>query len=137
MAPRTKSLQYLNDRPELVVECIENYSDNSRCYQRTSYRITSLNSLDNKKIRALREVGVIGYGQSCMIGHKNLDGKIEFHNESVLGQPSGFDTVKCSVVVDGKVVDEPPINQYTGSPLEPIQVPYYVYVVTNTVDSSD
>jgi hypothetical protein len=53
--------------------------------------------------------------------------------------PAGYDETPCQVVDrrTGKVLDEPPINDYSGEPIKPIQQEFYVYDCESRCDSGD
>jgi len=113
--------RYRNERPNLAIRFVSE-RNLGRCYNSYTYEITSLSRLSAEKIRALRELGFLGGGQMFDI-NSSCDGKEE---------PAGYDMVHC-VNDDGTRA----VNRYTGKLYERNEVPYFVYRVTNRIDSSD
>lgn len=122
----TKRFIYRSGRPRLAIEHTGNKTLGN-CYEASYYRVTSLWRLKLEQLQALRAAGFIGSGQYFTIVSK-CDGSEE---------PAGHDEAPCVVEVDGKVTDEPAINELSGVPYKPIQQPYFVYEIDSRCDSSD
>lgn len=113
--------QYRNNRPTLAIE-VTGTRNLGRCFNATTYRITTTFKLNKERLKALRTAGFLGYGQEFYFKGVN-DGSEE---------PAGFDTVKC-LEEDGK----PAINEYTKQPYNDTQAPFYVYECEDRCDSGD
>lgn len=122
----SKTFEYRNPRPLLIVESTGGASLGN-CYNASYQRVTSTQRLGRKEIEALREAGVLGYGQEFYI-RSRCDGQ---------EAAAGHDAVSCVTVVNGVVTDEPAVNDYTGEPYAPVQRPYFVYETESRVDSGD
>lgn len=118
---------YPRSRPKLVIES-GGGAMLGNCYSVSNYRITSIHQLTRDKIEALWDAGFIGMGQNMEINSK-CDGTEE---------PAGIDVCPCVTTDDsGRPTGEDPINQYTGKPRPPIELPFYVYETSAYCDSGD
>lgn len=134
--------KYINPRPTLTIEFVgEKYI--SRCYSSRAWRVTSRSPLSSKEIMMLRTAGFLGSGQEftyhqlTSLGTKsNLPSEIQW---PLKVEPTGSDRVECSEVDEatGKIIRSPSYNPYTGRLDEAVDMPYYVYVCEDRVDSSD
>lgn len=140
----TKDYVYLNRRPVLTVEH-GGGGQLGNCYHGSKYRITSLTPLDREAIIGIRAAGFIGGGQEFYILGQEVEGKLvpvpqklDWNQRRDI-KPTGVEKVNCSVRdrQTGKILDEPPINPYSGDLYSPINASYYVYVTEDRVDSSD
>lgn len=113
--------RYKNERPDIAIRFVSE-RNLGRCYNAYTYKITSLRRLSKEQILGLRELGFLGSGQEFSIS-SSCDGKEE---------PAGHDTVHC-VEDDGTRA----VNPYTGDLYKPNEEPFFVYRVTNRVDSGD
>lgn len=133
---------YVNPRPILTIN-VSGTKNLGRCYNSTTYKITSLRPLDYAAIKSLRNAGFLGYGQTYSCYYLSNEGKkveiLDPVDHKIRLEPTGFDTIECSEVdnVSNKVIRVPSINPYSGKPDLPIQSPYYIYVCEDVIDSSD
>jgi len=122
------SFTYPKPMPDLTIETTGGGSLGN-CYSSTTWRVTSLHRLSVKKLEALNEAGVLGFGQEFYI-RSQADGK---------EAPAGEKESAC-VAVDrntGKPTADPAINQYSGKPYEPHKYPFFVYECESRCDSGD
>ena len=106
--------------PSLTVKCIGG-RNLGRCYNESTYEVRSDRELKRATIDALYEAGFLGYGQGFSVS------------------PVRVETVMVSPVVKqgDLVLDEPPINPYTGELYKPAENKVFVYTCVSTCDSSD
>jgi hypothetical protein len=119
---------YKRTRPHLTIE-ITGGGSLGNCYSQTNWRVTSWNRISKEKLVSMNNIGLLGIGQEFYVSSQ-ADGK----------EPAaGHDETPCQVVDrrTGKVLDEPPINDYSGKPIEPIQCEFYVYDCESRCDSGD
>lgn len=102
-----KELRY-DRRPILCIEPAGG-SELGRCYNAHHYRVTSNSELKPEKFKALREAGVLGYGQEYTV--------------------SAVEKRMLTYVPDG--------TDWRGKPYTEVNMPLFVYTVTDLVDSSD
>jgi len=115
-------------RPNLAIEN-NGGSRLGNCYEQCKYKVISRERLSKDTLHKLRDLGFLGFGQEFYINSK-CDGSEE---------PEIIEESPC-VVVDahnGKELDEPPINPYSGKLYESMKQYYFVYHVESRVDSSD
>ena len=98
-------------RPKLTIEYVET-RNLGRCFNSTSYKITSIARLSTKTINALFDAGLLGCGQSFRISSQ-CDGKEE---------PAGYDEV--------------PYKNYFGE-TRTRQDEYFEYKTETECDSGD
>ncbi len=118
---------YKSPIPELAVYFVSSHNI-GRCFNLTVYKVVSKFKLNNDRINSLRDVNIIGYGQTWCVKSK-CDGT-EF--------PAG--SVFCPAVeVDqqGNIINENPINVYSGKPYKPFEQNYYEYIIHDECDSGD
>ena len=113
--------RYNNERPSIAIRFVSE-RNLGRCYNAYTYKITSLRRLSREQIVGLRELGLLGSGQEFSIS-SSCDGKED---------PTGHDTVYC-LNEDGSRA----VNTYTAKLYEPREEPFFVYRVTNRIDSGD
>jgi hypothetical protein len=140
-----KDVVWSNPRPALTIEN-GGGSQLGNCYYSSGFRITSTRPLDVEAIKGLRAAGFLGYGQEFYVRGQLVDGahvavpaKLDWQTSPKV-PPSGVDQIAPTVRdrATGKVLDEPPVNEYTGEPItKTVEGRYFVYVVENRVDSSD
>jgi len=135
---------YKHSHPRLAIEHTGG-RNLGRCYNEYYMRITSLSALSGEQIVALREAGFLGYGQGFNFRYVNADGtksdvpaKLDWRSSPDV-VPTGHYEVECSEVDDrtGEVLKCPSINPYSGEKDKPTKIAYYVYDITDTVDSGD
>jgi hypothetical protein len=99
---------YENPRPNLTVESVGG-ANLGRCYNAYTYRVTSFRELKREDIKSLRDSGWLGYGQEYRL------------------------------VTQEPIVDTyfPKGVNYRGEPHRPCTRQFFVYNVTDVVDSSD
>lgn len=140
-----KDVVWSNPRPIVTVEH-GGGGQLGNCYYSSGFRITSTRPLDVEAIKGLRAAGFLGYGQEFYIRGQLVDGtlvpvapKLDWQTSPKV-KPTGVDQIAATVCdrATGKVLDEPPVNEYTGEPItKTVDGPFFVYVVENRVDSSD
>lgn len=136
---------WANPRPVLVIERGSG-AQLGNCYYGSSYTITALHPLDMEDIKKIRDAGLIGYGQEFYVRGQLVDQKLVAVPPSLDWKtsgdvvPSGKDIVEARVYDDATgalLPDIKAVNEYTKEPLKPMEMPYYVYVTEDRVDSSD
>lgn len=133
----------MSPRPVLAIEAAGGASLGN-CYSSMTYRITSQHPLPADKIAALRDLGLLGYGQEYCARYQHADGLVALPTVDKYGAmqahvaPSGVDVVQGREFDEsGRFVRSPGINPYSHKEYEPVEMPYYVYAVERRVDSSD
>lgn len=116
---------FMDVRPTLSVERAGG-KNLGNCYNAHYYKVTSTERLDEKRLRALRAGGFLGYGQDFIIKSK-CDGT----------EPAADIEYLPCVEKDenGKIVNYDPHNPYTGKPYAPSARPYFVYETEDRIDS--
>lgn len=135
---------WVNPRPVLTIERGAGVNLGN-CYYGSSYTLTTLHPLSLEDIDNIRKAGLIGYGQTFytrgqLIGEKLVPVPATLDWKSTRDvTPSGMDSVEAKIYDDATGVHIPGVatNQYTKEPLKPMDMPYYVYVTEDRVDSSD
>lgn len=97
-----------NQRPSLTIENV-GAANLGRCYNAYTYRITSYRELKREDIKALRDAGWLGYGQEYRLA--TLEPIVDTYT------PVGLN--------------------YFNEPHKPSARRFFVYNVTDVVDSSD
>jgi len=121
------SFRYPHKRPQLTIELIGG-KNISRCYDEHTWKITSTFKLKPEKIKALYELGLVGFGQEFVVVSQ-CDGK---------EQPAGKDEVACvETTPQGIELPGPAINPYTDEPYKPTFYSYYEYICVSRCDSGD
>lgn len=135
------SRRYVSPKPSLTIEFVgEKYI--SRCYSSRTWRVTSLSPLSSKEIDALRNAGFLGVGQEFTYHQLTPTGGRATPPTEIRWplkvDPTGHDRVECAEIDDesGKVIRCPSYNEYAGKLDEAINMPYYVYLCEDRVDSS-
>lgn len=140
-----KDVYWSNPRPTLTVEHGSG-RQLGNCYSSSDYIVTATHALSADEINALRAAGFLGYGQEFYVRGQEVEGrlvpvpaKLDWQTRRDV-KPSGVDKIKPRVYdrVTGKLLDEQPVNAYTGKPVTTEHdAPFFVYVVESRVDSSD
>jgi len=135
---------WVNPRPVLTIE--RGYGARlGNCYYGSTYTITALHPLSAEDIGNIRKADLIGHGQEFyisgqLIGEKLIPVPATLEWKSMRDvAPSGMDSVEAKIYDDatGALIPGVATNQYTKKPLDPMDMPYYVYVTEDRVDSSD
>lgn len=122
----TKSCCFINSRPIVAISSLGT-KKLGRCYYEGKYKITATKMLSVKAIMKLWEGGFLGEGQSFSI-LSVADGT---------EKPAGYDLVEPKMVdQDKNILNEKPVN-FFGKEVLPKEFPYYEYIVSYRVDSSD
>lgn len=111
---------YKNPRPRLIVKS-RGGKKLGNCYSASYYTVTSTYPLSDAEFDALFASGAIGYGQV-------------FYREPVVVR---YEAIPCVGMEGNKVVDENPINPYSGKPYGSTKLPYWTYKVETRCDSGD
>lgn len=128
---------YLNTRAALQITGTGG-SNLGNCYNAMTFRVTSKKPLDLVALRAMRDLGFLGYGQEFYAHLVAPDGKRVALPPKGDQPPTGTDTVQCSEVnPQGMIVACPATNPYSGVLYTPHEEPYWSYDCESRADSSD
>lgn len=139
----TKNM-WKNPRPLLTIERTGG-AELGNCYHGCFYRITTTRPLSVEDIDALRGIGFIGRGQEFYIRGQIIDelptpvpATLNWKSEGEV-RPSGMDVVEASIIDanTGDVIPGVAIHALTKEPLKPMEMPHYIYLVEDRVDSGD
>lgn len=121
-----KTVVWKPTRPHLTIE-VTGGAQLGRCYHETRYRVTSRNKLSQEVLVGLSDLGLMPRGQEFGV-RSPCDGKEE---------PAFYDLVEAVVVdAQGNKLDKPALD-YSGKPVPPRKIGYYVYDCYERTDSGD
>lgn len=119
--PAVYSVVYRPTTPALAVRPTGG-RELGRCYYEHTFEVRSDRKLKREAFDALEAAGFLGYGQGFHIGEPTEEVEL---------------VTALGLNYAGEVIEESPVNRYSGQPSKPMERTIYVYVVTRTVDSSD